>query len=177
MSPDPQIVGFDSIQDAFDYMRKSETAANAGLHEKQKALTWGQYWVRFWDVASKTLIFGKVMTVEEFAQAEAEAAAASKDPMALGEMEHEVAALRQRHGRGYLFGYCWSTIEPNGELGDTHQANVWPISEELFEAAKAANWVIDDLDQTAKVRLSNAYLEWGAHQRDRIDAHRANGGS
>lgn len=174
--PEPQVFGFASIEEAFDYMHRNEMAANATLHEKQKAITYGDHWIRFWDIPSRTLIFGKVMTVEEFAESE-RTASTKDDPVTPSELEYELGELRQRHGRGFMFGYCWSTIEPRGELGDTHQANMWPISQELFEAAQAAEWVIDALDQDAKVALSNVYLDWLTHEKAKEALHRANGGS
>jgi hypothetical protein len=42
--------------------------------------------------------------------------------------------------RGYRFGWHFSTVEPDGELGSTHVSTMRKITREEFEAAKARGW-------------------------------------
>lgn len=59
---------------------------------------------------------------------------------ALSEAVYSIRATAESRVRGYLFGEAWSAPFPEGELGDTHVANAWPISREAFEEARAAGW-------------------------------------
>lgn len=174
---DPQVFAFDSLDEAFNHMRRSEALANAGLHDKQRAVTYGSCWVRFYDIPNRVLVFGKVMTPEVFAAEESVAAANSDHPMSPAELDHALLRLRERAERGYLYGRCYSVIEPGGEFGDTHQANLWPISEDLYNAAQDAGWRMDDLVIDAKLELSLAFAQWREHQRHLAATRTANGGA
>lgn len=56
------------------------------------------------------------------------------------EAVYSIASSAERRLRGYLFGEAYSAPFPEGELGDTHVANAWPISEAAFEEARATGW-------------------------------------
>lgn len=58
----------------------------------------------------------------------------------LGEALYSISSGAERRVRGYLFGEAWSAPFPEGELGDTHVANAWPITREAFEEGRAAGW-------------------------------------
>lgn len=42
---------------------------------------------------------------------------------------------------GYFMGYCFSTVEPEGEYGSTPLADVTEITEQEFEEARKRGWV------------------------------------
>lgn len=144
---------FDNLDDMYAEMNRRTEEGNAHLHDKQRSLTWGSHWVRFIHQMQPAMfaIFGRVWTREEVA--------ASEDP----EVVEQTAA---NLGRGYMFGTAYSTIEPDGELGDTHRYNAWPISEALFEAAREARWDIGSIGQhEAMQELGEVLAEWMVHER------------
>jgi hypothetical protein len=122
---------FDSLDDAFEFMRKAEEQANASLHPCQQQITWGDYWMRPYD---DLLIFGYINTREENIAGEVKAGAD------MAELEYTTRTLDSAHARGYRFGTAYSVIEPRGELGSTHVADMCPISKELFETAREQGW-------------------------------------
>lgn len=127
------VQSFDSWEEAQAAMRKAEEAANASLVEEQRRITWGDYWCR--PVPDLGIfVFGQVMPLELVMQEEM---AAGSDPE---ELAYTEASLREKHERGYMFGNAYSVMEPRGELGDTHRANMWPITEEEFEEVKQHGW-------------------------------------
>jgi hypothetical protein len=167
---------FGSFEDALDYMAKATDQANAHLAPEQAALTYGCTWARFDHLVepSRLLIVGKVDTLAEIIAGEIEAYgddedAAREDGFAsVAEAgQHAADNSAANHERGYLFGRAYSVIEPRGELGDTHRANAWPISPELFEALLAAECKIDVLAETDQHRadeLYQAFAAWRAHE-------------
>lgn len=172
----PHVQSFTSIEEVFEALQAGERHANANLAPEQAALTYGQHWVRFYDIPDKILIFSKVDTVEEFAEAERQAAIRAEEPMTVGELAYAINALRERHERGYLYGTCYSKITPEGELGDTHRGHVWPISPGLFNLARAARWDVDAMTSDGKYAISDAFMAWGTHERLVRTVLRANGG-
>jgi len=159
----PEFMAFNSIEDAYDFMRRGDEFGNRNLHPAQQAITWGDYWVRFYDVANRLIIFGYGYTYDEFVAAESEGMDAITDPEERMEREEElrysIASVRDSHERGYMFGWAWSKGER--DLGSTHRFNMWPISKELFEAAKAVDWDVDRLPRGGE--LERAYQAYRRH--------------
>jgi hypothetical protein len=122
---------FESLDDAFDYMRQAEEKANATLLPSQQSITWGSYWMRPYE---DFLIFGYVYTREENIAGEVKAGSSME------ELEYTTRTLDSSHDRGYRFGMAYSIIEPRGELGSTHIANMCPIDREVFLTAQAQGW-------------------------------------
>jgi hypothetical protein len=166
---------FDNIEDAFDEMRRATDAANAVLHDKQRAVTWGDCWVRFWDPSDGIVIFGRVLTEDELRESELRGLNPnSTDPDERMEYEATVDSLtrmKESHeDGGYLFSWCSSRIEP-GEYGSTHRANLWPCSRMLYDAAQEVGWQIGALPATAQAILEAAYhdyRDWYLSIRDRM---------
>lgn len=131
------IRSYDSLEDALADITRNTNIANAGLAPEQRACTWGTYWVRFIPTGQEMLVvFGRVQQLEE--TVEQEMVLENEMP---GPDEAEVRATMQAsHDQGYMFGRAYSVVEPRGELGSTHRANMWPITEDLYHAAQAANW-------------------------------------
>lgn len=124
---------FDNLDDMFAAMAKATEEANSALSDTQRAITYGSCWVRF-AVDLGIIIFGKVATLEEIT--ESERLSGSDD----AELAATLLMLQENHMRGYMFGTAYSIWEPQGELGDTHRANMWPITEPQFEMARAVDW-------------------------------------
>jgi hypothetical protein len=157
--PEPQYVSFNSWEEMQAYLEANEAAANAHLVDTQKAITYGQLWVRFYDIADRVIIFGKVMELETVRAEEIRLGASA------GEAAYTVKNVEERMARNYLFGRCWSVIEPDGELGDTHASQVWPCSPALYDEAHRVGWRIDDMDPWAKAELQTLHIEMFAAMR------------
>lgn len=160
-----EIREYDSLEDAFEDMRKATEWANAHLAEAQRQVTWGSHWVRFYDIPGRILIFGKVDTLAEVRRGEESTVQPGEDPAEVkAEIEYSLRSLAERHENGYLYGQAYSIITPDGEYGDTHRANLWPIPAATFEAARSAGWQMDALDINARHAIAAAYAAWGRHQ-------------
>lgn len=126
---------FDSLDEAFAAMARGEAAANARLHERQRAMIPPCWFVRVVDLGpDRVVIFGEVPAFERLRAME----------IALGGSQEEAdstdAMLRAAGERGYLFGQCFSVVEADGEWGSTHKAEVWPITQAQFEEAREFQW-------------------------------------
>lgn len=118
----------ESTRDRLIQMKQEEEdwakrASESALPE-QRSLTWGSYFLRAMPELGY-YIFGRVFTVEEIA--------ADEEPIV-------VTGKQRSHERGYRYGIYHSVVEPDGEIGDTHMALLWPITEEDFNKAKEAGW-------------------------------------
>ena len=169
---EPVIRTFDNIEEALEAMRTATDQANSTLHPIQRAVTYGDYWVRFFDLENRILIWGFIEPMESVLADEAALAEDGDDGPSQQEVREHVQG---NHDRGYMYGKAYSVIEPEGEWGDTHRAHMWPISEELFMAAKGVDWRMDDLDYLARQGLEQAYEGWRAHQLTLVPADRQEG--
>ena len=154
---------FDSLDEAFEWMQKRTEEANANLHDKQRGVTWGDHWCRFVDVANRLVVFGKVDTIAEVEAGERGEYDTPISEESQAELDYTLEHLRHTHERGYLYGRSFCTHYPEGELGDTHRANLWPIEKSLYDAAEQAGWVIDDLPNWAKHDLQHAWTGYRNH--------------
>lgn len=126
---------FDSLDEAFATMARGEAAANARLHERQRAMTPPCWFVRVIDFGNdRVVVFGEVPAFEEMDRVERELGAGDEEARETDKM------LRGAFERGYLFGQCFSVVEPEGEWGSTHKVDVWPITQAQFEEAREFNW-------------------------------------
>lgn len=157
---------FDSLDDMMAAVEKWNEEANAGLAVEQKALTYGDHWVRFYDVGARILDFGRVATEAEISTLEMEA---GTDP---DEIATELARVQARQDAGYLYGKAHSILNVEGEWGSTHRANVWPIEERLFTAAQTVDWKIDQLSPDGRLMLEIAYACYRTHLRVIGGSHR-----
>ena len=153
---------FGSMEEAFAAMAEAEASANQHLAPEQEGVGYGDYWVRF--LPDRLVIFSRVMTRAEFIESET-ALADPDDPYAEVELGGIVNHHDDSYARGYRFGWCFSTIEPTGEPGSTHIANLWPIEQEVFDQAKAVGWEIDRLPAESKALLEAAYQGYRKHVR------------
>jgi len=125
--------GFDSIDEAFAWMQEQEAKANADVHPAQKRIDRGTYALR---PAPEVpcLIFGYILTEEEIREGEVFAGADE------GELAFTMDILASSYQRGYRYGRWYSVVVPEGEIGDAHIANLWPLTKEVFDAAKEQGW-------------------------------------
>lgn len=116
---DFKMTPFNSIEDAFAYMRQQEDRANANVHRFQRSISRGDYVFRRVD---DLLIFGYVFTAEEALEGEDDPGLPNR--------------LDDLFERGYRYGRWYSNVVLEGEIGDTHIANLWPIFKEEFDEAQ-----------------------------------------
>lgn len=148
------IIGFDSFDDMNRYLSEAEEAAGRRIVDAQREISYGHLWLRFYDPLGRVVIFGRVHTPEEIQINEVELGAS------LSEARAVVKHTKEMNERGYLFGTCWSTIEPRGELGNTHRSEVWHCPAPVFEEAAAHKWDVDRVSAWAKDALEELYQQW-----------------
>ena len=119
------------LQEHFKAEHDKETRAMASATEAQLAMTWGDHYVvRHPMPFGLTLeVFGRVMTQEEVDQ-----------------QADDARVIRAGRENGWLYSWCYSTVEPLGEVGAWHLGRVEPITEQDFEAARAAGWLTPEPD-------------------------------
>ena len=157
--------GMLDLEAMMDQMRMLTEYANEHLAEPQRTVTYGSYWARFYDVRDRLVIFGYVDSLEEMEASERSLGAGDD------EAAYIVADTERRHEDGDMYGMCYSTVTPEGELGFTHRADLWPIDKDTFDAYRAVGWDVDhaDLVWDTKVVLAGAYAEWATHTHQVID--------
>lgn len=144
-----------SLEEMATAMQKATERANRDLASAQREVTWGSHWVRFYldkDTIKDgpLVIFGRVLTEVE---------------MVHDEDDETIAFMRAQHDRGYMFSRSYSVLVPEGELGDTHRANLWPCSQALFLMAQKAGWNHRELPQVGSISLVDIYTNYRAHLR------------
>ena len=141
-----QIIPINDINEFFEAMRAGEEAAIArtsprGKKHQAAAKERPTWWFRVTqDEPEGLLIVGKSQPVEYQIQREIE----------LGGLEDRTEEdirrdFQQRADRGWLFGWCYSKVCPEGELGSTHVSDVFWMDEQLFEDIKEIDWCLHHL--------------------------------
>jgi len=151
------IRSFDSFEEMQAFIRENAERAARGLHDVQREIGFGDHWCRFVDIASREIEFGYVYTLDEVREAEIKAGATPAEA-------DEVVAQTERDLAGHLlYGRAFIFWQPGGEAGHAHQAAVWPISKELFEAARDVGWDIDGIPESQKQALEAVYVTARSH--------------
>ena len=122
---------FDSMEAMWEFMREQERLANENTADWQRAIGYGDYWMRMYE---EILIFGYVNTLDELDAIERELGVEDD------ELAFERSMISNAHERGYRYGKAYSVVEPDGEWGSTHVSTMIPISREMFEAARECGW-------------------------------------
>jgi len=152
------VISFDSFDEMQAIMSQNEDAANEGLRPEQIELRDDvdntRYWVRAYEPA-QCLIFGEAWSFKQFCDVSASFAddipsevdgniPTTQDwadyDFSIYESVSEIRTVTDSRKRGYLRGTAYSVVTPNGEGGSTHVSNVFPISKEAFEEARASGW-------------------------------------
>ena len=147
------------LETMMERMRVLTEYANEHLTDEQRGVTYGSYWARFYDIRNRLVIFGHVDTLDEMESSERDLGARDD------EAEYIRADTARRHENGYMYGMCYSTVTPEGELGFTHRADIWPIDQAMFEQYREVAWQVDDdrLAWETKIALAQAYTEYATH--------------
>lgn len=133
MTPE-HVRSYTSIEEMQRDLAAAERAAVAATTERQRrhlaaAAENPTYWFRVWE---DIVIVGESQPIAYQARREVELGGEDYD--------HEFARFTERHERGYLFGPCYSVIEPDGELGSTHVSSVVWIDPLVFQALREYGW-------------------------------------
>jgi hypothetical protein len=117
------VQGFDSMDEMQAAMAASEDRANAGLLPGQIRLrddvTHTRHWAQVvpdWDL----IVYGATPPIASFVEPGFD--------------------IEDNRERGYLTGIAFSSVEPDGESGDTHVSQVVPIDVETFDLAHDSGW-------------------------------------
>lgn len=152
------IKNFDSPEEMADYLLRARAQALDSLHSAQRDITYGDHWVRFADIANGIIEFGYVWKPEQIGAEEL------RSGSTISEMNDSLAHVEAMAEQGLMYGTAYSKAHsPAGEVGYTHKAHVWPIEEQLFDLAREAFWIIEDLDATGRVLLQIAFACNRAH--------------
>lgn len=127
-----QVETVEELERWFAERRVIEARALANTTPRQHAIGWGEHFARMYVHEDKPLlIFGRIPTEEEFWEKE------GTDP---DERAWQEKRLADSWPRGYRYGWCYSTVVPDGEPGDTHVSTMWTISADEFEQARERKW-------------------------------------
>jgi hypothetical protein len=134
-----RILGFESLEEMIEYQAQQEAELAqrmaGGLPDEQEGISYGSYALRLVPTGDKPLvIFGRVAPLKEFAVSELEHGAD------LDELVFTLTRLRDLHERGYRYGTWYSTVCPDGEVGDAHVTTLWPITEADYQHALNNRW-------------------------------------
>lgn len=146
---------FASLDELVLWLQQQSASMADLLSPEQRAVTWGDYWVRFIPLESFVL-FGQVMTQEDFVVGEYKVGAT------IEEVRADTRRLVQMHDDNRLFGAVHSVIDPEGSLGFTHRVDVWPITRAQFLEARLAKWEPRYIADTEEW-LSPAYAAYRNH--------------
>mgnify|MGYP001267668411 CR=1 FL=1 len=140
---------FDSFEEMNEQLQKRQEEAWKNTSESQKTLLDGK---KRWFVYVETTyspeniwIYGEIESTDERRKQRDEGIAAldpnSDDYNELAEEYiYEFDVYEEQLTRGFVFGRCYSIVEPSGELGSTHVSKVAQISESVFNEAKSTGW-------------------------------------
>lgn len=119
-----RVVTFESAEDIFTEIQKARAEADANTEEWQRGIIPGHCFVRIVDCYGEPLaIYGEVI----------------ESPY-----EEDRELYKEPHMAGYRLSRCFSSMCPEGELGDTHISTMIALlSREQFEKARAAGWPSD----------------------------------
>jgi hypothetical protein len=154
------ITSYDTLEEAYADMANQEAAANERLLPEQRAMidcTDEQYFVNVAVNIQELFIAGEAWSSDRADREELESYhvkdVSELDDEQRAEFLYSRRMMRDSRKRGYIFGRGYSVIEPNGELGSTHVANMWPIDKAAFDEAREQKWQPDLLDVTKSARL------------------------
>jgi hypothetical protein len=136
----------------YEYLRSRNDWAKDHLAPEQQNITYGDHWARFYDVSSQLIIFGRVDPLAETSE--------SPDEQEREYLRHET---ERRMANGYVYGKCYSKVTVPGEYGFTPKFEIWPIDEDVFNAARDVNWEFTHLPIGVRIELSTAYGWWHSH--------------
>jgi len=155
---------------------RREKEANAQLMPEQIAMRDSidahQYWIHL-RPGLEFPIFGDAWSLKVQAENDRQFYPSVMTKEEKAEYKDSRDAYADSRQRGYIFGRAYSVVEPRGELGSTHVAEMWPISEAAFDEATAANWQPDSENcPTLRKELNNAKSIWAVRMQERIKQQR-----
>jgi hypothetical protein len=155
---------FDSFEDMIEFMQANTAEANAHLAPEQQALTWGSTWARFDQIGDENIVFGRCWTLAEAEQSERDAIIRMGERVDEREIADTTQGLASSHEDGYLFGVAASRHFPEPEIGSTHRANAWPVSQLIWDTMSELNFDYLALtDEALREELEAAFTAWRTH--------------
>ncbi len=137
-----KIIGFSSLEEMMGYQaaREAELMLEMEhLSDAQRQVTYHSYAINLvpdHDGSLALVVFGRVASREEFEILELGAGA---NPMN-GEIEMIMRRYDELYAKGYRYGRWFSEPYPDGEFGDTHITQLWPITEADYQHALNNRW-------------------------------------
>lgn len=130
---------------SFDEMMSDMAAAEAEANEKvtdiQRQITWGSKAMALvYHGTTYIPIFGSVYSKQHLWDSERKYYPEKMSDEQDEEFSEILSNIEDAHERGYRYGDWFSILEPAGEIGSHHIVNLYPITDEDFEVAKASGW-------------------------------------
>lgn len=143
------VIHFDSQESMRANLARS---INARLHPLQAAMSPGDYWVDFRDIAEREVHFGHVLDDSEM-----------RDRLINSGMTREVARatlknLDRSKELGVFYGMRYDRRHVGGVFDVVYAGKVWPIEERLFDAAREVDLDIDRLPDWGKILLQASFI-------------------
>jgi len=130
------MTSFDTAESLLEYVQNIRARAQESLKDSRYQPTdfpHGTYFFNWAAYESRgILVFGYVKEPDPPSDSEGEEARE--------DYEAEVEYDRDNRSAGYVFGRAFSVVMPEGELGSVHVTRIVPISQEVFELARANGW-------------------------------------
>lgn len=148
------IESYDSPEEAMEAVHKRVEEAKKLIRPSQRPLMDGKshYWMRLYLLSEEgpmIIICGKTIDLRKHAEM-----LHQRYPEDCPSVEDEYLNLKSNLDNGFITGYAYSEMEPDGEWGDTHVSTVMEINEELFNQFKAQEW------RATTIETQDAALDW-----------------
>ena len=165
IAPGIDIIGFSSLEEMLQYQERQRMLLAEAFKNVLPQQLWvdrGSYAIRILREGEEIvlIIFGRVYDEEEFTFLEITAGASTTN----GELDAILNRYRQLHREGYRYGRWYSDQFPDGEIGDAHVTDLWPITEADYHHALNNNWecpgylltrVLDEINDAITTREDN----------------------
>ncbi len=139
-----------------DWLDRVAAAEHRGLHEHQAAITYGSHWVRFVDVDTALIQFGRVLPLAEIAGLTDHIGLVRREAI-----EYQVDALAV--DKDLLLSVRHDRILPEPDLGYVHRSHLWPIEARLFHIASDCEFDHRNFGDVGRFLLDVAFRGMRAH--------------
>jgi hypothetical protein len=159
--------GYKDIDEMFAHMAAAEKTAMERVLPEQRAMidsSQEQWFLNLSVNPEELAIFGEAWSLRRARKEELESYhVQSVDE--LGEEDRHAfhsscKMMADSRRRGYIFGRAYSEIEPRGELGSTHVADMWPLTEAAFNEAREQDWRPDLSSNQKSAHLRTCLLQY-----------------
>lgn len=147
-------LNFNSEEEMRDHL---DQAHHLGIHPVQHALVGKHKWVQFYPSQPMTIRWGRVLDRVEIISISMDDGAPYEEAVA------DADAAETAMVNGALYSVRYTIGNPDGFHIVEHKSHVWPVSNDLFEMARAAGWDVSKMDEQGRLGVETAWAEFRAH--------------